>query len=1030
MRRFPAIAALLLLAGSAPAAPFFPGDAAVRAVQFADEREGWAVGDDGVIWHSIDGGQTWERQASGVRASLRAVHFLTPYTGWAVGRAELPGGGSRGVVLSTSDGGLTWAPVNTSEMPGLNCVRFFNQRNGIAAGDGTDTFPTGLFTTIDGGRTWKPVPGKRCPGWLAADFADAETGALGGPWSQLATLREGLFGAAEVDPVGGRSIRGLKLSGPFAVAVGQGGLILTSSTSAGLKWGFAVPDLAKEVLAACDFDAVAVHGKHLWVAGRPGTFILHSPDQGRTWEFQKTGQALPLHAVSFLNENCGWAAGEMGTILLTRDGGKTWKVARQGAQRAAVLFVHADAKAVPLDAVALLGGEEGYHTAALRLTCTDSVGTHPRHAFDPEKLAAALRFAGGTVGEAMWQFPIPNHAEACSAEQLLAHWDRLHGGHSGTHLLRQLVLTIRLWRPEVIVTDVARKGADRAETVVVEAAKQAFKLAADPEAFPEQIASLKLAPWSPKKLYALLEKPDPAAVKLPLCEAKPRLGDCPRDFALAAGRLVADRPQAPDERYFSLLATRLDATGDANLFDGINLARGGQARRDLPPIDEETKKAEPQIAKAVQKRRTLEALARGESPELGKPEQVIAQLAPALKEMPGDLGARAAFALADQYARAGQWVLAREAFLVMADQFPNHPLTLDAYRWLVRYQSSSEARRRQELGHFLNYAEIDIQAADPNTKRGNVKGGTEIVRTGATFLLRDHEDARQWFKGSLAVEPRFTAFGPLYANDPALQFCLNSARRQLGDLDAPKKWFARYLSETAAPLGGQTVARGTDAWRDAAMAELWLVNRTLGTSPAKPLAYCPKSAARPTLDGKLDDGCWTGAKPMVFTTTAGDLGEYTTKAWFAYDDEHLYVAVQCNHPAGKRVPPVVKRSRDMDLRAFDRVSILLDLDRDYQTYFQLQIDQRGCLAEDCWGDRAWDPKWFVAVEGDETGWTAEAAIPLAELTGAKITPGHVWAANVVRVVPGRGVQAWSAPADAKPRPEGMGLLQFIEVPKK
>ena len=56
-------------------------DAALHAVQFVDANEGWAVGDEGVIWHTIDGGGTWERQPSGTRASLRAVSFVTPFTG-------------------------------------------------------------------------------------------------------------------------------------------------------------------------------------------------------------------------------------------------------------------------------------------------------------------------------------------------------------------------------------------------------------------------------------------------------------------------------------------------------------------------------------------------------------------------------------------------------------------------------------------------------------------------------------------------------------------------------------------------------------------------------------------------------------------------------------------------------------------------------------------------------------------------------------------------------------------------------------
>src|SRR5262249_7348572 len=100
-------------------------DAALHAVQFVDENEGWAVGDDGVVWHSIDGGQMWERQPTGVRASLRSVHFLNPYTGWIAGREELPHGqGSVGVLLFTQDGGLKWERVGTNALPGLNRIRF------------------------------------------------------------------------------------------------------------------------------------------------------------------------------------------------------------------------------------------------------------------------------------------------------------------------------------------------------------------------------------------------------------------------------------------------------------------------------------------------------------------------------------------------------------------------------------------------------------------------------------------------------------------------------------------------------------------------------------------------------------------------------------------------------------------------------------------------------------------------------------------------------------------------------------------
>ena len=102
-----------------------------------------------------------------------------------------------------------------------------------------------------------------------------------------------------------------------------------------------------------------------------------------------------------------------------------------------------------------------------------------------------------------------------------------------------------------------------------------------------------------------------------------------------------------------------------------------------------------------------------------------------------------------------------------------------------------------------------------------------------------------------------------------------------------------------------------------------------------------------------------------------------------------------------QVPKAAKRERDEDLRNYDRVGIMIDLDRDFQTCYHLQIDQRGCLCDDCWGDKSWNPKWFVAVESNATGWTAECAIPLAELTGEAMTPGRIWACNIVRVVPGK-----------------------------
>ena len=60
-------------------------------------------------------------------------------------------------------------------------------------------------------------------------------------------------------------------------------------------------------------DTHYYHGDY-WVAGRPGSVVLHSVDKGQTWKLLGTGQPLPLHGVCFLNEQKGWAVGELGTV--------------------------------------------------------------------------------------------------------------------------------------------------------------------------------------------------------------------------------------------------------------------------------------------------------------------------------------------------------------------------------------------------------------------------------------------------------------------------------------------------------------------------------------------------------------------------------------------------------------------------------------------------------------------------------------------------------------------------------------------
>jgi LmbE family N-acetylglucosaminyl deacetylase len=83
-----------------------------------------------------------------------------------------------------------------------------------------------------------------------------------------------------------------------------------------------------------------------------------------------------------------------------------------------------------------------------------------------------------------------------SADETFAKW----GGHDPA--LSDMVRVIRTFRPDVLVarfsgTDRDGHGNHQASSILT---REAFRAAADPKRFPEQIAS-GLAPWQPKKLY-------------------------------------------------------------------------------------------------------------------------------------------------------------------------------------------------------------------------------------------------------------------------------------------------------------------------------------------------------------------------------------------------------------------------------------------------------------------------------------------------------------------------------------------------
>jgi photosystem II stability/assembly factor-like uncharacterized protein len=54
-------------------------------VKFVDAKEGWAVGGEGTIIHTVDAGLHWTSERSETQHPLERVFFTDKTRGWAVG---------------------------------------------------------------------------------------------------------------------------------------------------------------------------------------------------------------------------------------------------------------------------------------------------------------------------------------------------------------------------------------------------------------------------------------------------------------------------------------------------------------------------------------------------------------------------------------------------------------------------------------------------------------------------------------------------------------------------------------------------------------------------------------------------------------------------------------------------------------------------------------------------------------------------------------------------------------------------------
>jgi photosystem II stability/assembly factor-like uncharacterized protein len=1002
----------------------FLADAELNDVFFLDPDRGWAVGDRGAIWHTEDGGRHWRLQSTPIACRLQAVWFVDDRRGWIVGGWTHPyTHRTTGVVLRTSDGGQRWEALPRLSLPKLRDVRFFDLRNGWAVGESSALYPVGVYRTDDGGLSWSSVPAAEGSSWLGGDFTDAQSGVVVGRQPAAARIQQHGAVAAEVPNWGTRTARCVCLNtaasssanlpvvlGATGWLVGDGGLVLKTKDG-GRNWSAPAVRLPGGMADYFDFQGVAVFGERVWIVGDPGTRVLHSADGGRNWQVFDTGQPLPLRAVKFLDAHRGWAVGAMGTILATRNGGQSWLVQRRGGERAAWLGLMSQEENLPLELVVHLSGNEGFLGVVEVLNAAAPADDATQAAPREDRLREAVSILGGSHANLAWRFPLPVAGRHSPLAATTAHWDRIHGGAARARLHEYLVRRIRQWRPEVILTEpVDPRGTDPLAQLINQTVLSAVEAAADPLAETDQALVTGLTPWKVKKVFSS-EGPEQSGLwNLTTAQLAPRLGTSLADQATLGRQLLDSRHRWPARTLgFRLLQNQVSGeSGRQDFFSGIPMQPGSATRRELhspPPTGMR------EISRLIQQRRNVEQLLRhaATSPHHGA--AWLGQVENLIRDLDAAAGAQVLFELAQSLQRTGQLDLAADVYDHLLRRFPDNPLCEPAVIWLIEFSSSREAR------WAFRRTELIAEAASPAAAGGVVlpsgvvpagyeveivPGPAEVTTLQGRGRARDPAVYVQW------IRDRF----PSLFVDPVVRFPLLAAQRD-----------SRSPNENDGYLNSLVASRAKDAWWACARSELWIESPTR-VAP-KPVAVCGRAEQPPHLDGRLDDPAWQDSVPIPLVSDQADDADWPAAVLLAHDDRYLYLAASC-----RKVPTVAypsgsePRPRDPDLSQRDRIEVLIDVDRDYATFYHLVIDHRGWVRELCMGSAAWNPKWYVAAAEDDVSWTVEAAIPWSELVEHPPAGQQVWAIGLQRIAPGGGFQSWNSPASSHIRPEGFGLLQF------